>query len=826
MQGFFKQSEITKTIKSKSAKKQGCEACKLKDGCQSPKMKVTGLGDSKILFVAEAPGKKEDETGIQLIGQAGQILRRTLMQFDFVLDKEAWKTNAILCRPPKNRTPTTREISLCRENLFKTIEELKPEKIILLGRTALLSFLGHRMKKAGAISKWVGWGIPDQKHKCWIFPTYHPSYLLRDEKNKALWDKFTDHIYQAITWHEDLPETVPEVEIIKTSFAADIFLEGLRKNPEPIVIDIETTGKKPYRKGHEIICISICTKSKAYSFPIFDDPSFLKSLRRVLQNKRIKKTAHNIQFEDTWIKTILGYSVLGWDWDTMIEAHIHDNRMGVTGLKFQTYVNFGILGYDDSISKFLESKSKNSNDFNTVKEAPLNELLQYCGEDAYYTQLLQQKQKSIQDKNEFFHNGTLALAKVSQNGIHVDSDFYLKMDKRLQKKIGFKLIKITESTEAKKLDREFNPDSSKDMKELLFDILEYESAKKTAGGNDSTDQEALESIGTDFTKDIVAFKKLRTIKNTFLAQFIREATEGHLHPNYNLNTVQTYRSSSNAPNFQNIPKRDEYAQKVTRTGVIPRPGRMLMEVDYSGIEVCISACYHKDPAMIKYITDPSTDMHRDTAMELFMMKKDHVNKENRYLAKNNFVFPQFYGDWYQSCAQNLWAKIDKETKEHLKSRGIKTYIKYEKHVQKVEGRFWNERFFVYSQWKKDTWNDYQKTGHIKSLTGFRCGGLMKKNDALNYPIQGSAFHCLLWSLCQLQDHIKHLKYDSLIIGQIHDSIIFDIVPDELEDLKILIRRVMCEDIKEYWKWLIVPLDIDAEISEIDGDWNNMKEEEI
>src|SRR3990167_7733579 len=106
--GFFSLSSITSPKPSSEVAK--CGLCGLAKTCKSPKMPYTGEGRKKILVVAEAPGRKEDEKGTQLIGQDGQLLRQTLKQLDIDLDWDCWKTNAVICRPPNNITPKEEQI--------------------------------------------------------------------------------------------------------------------------------------------------------------------------------------------------------------------------------------------------------------------------------------------------------------------------------------------------------------------------------------------------------------------------------------------------------------------------------------------------------------------------------------------------------------------------------------------------------------------------------------------------------------------------------------------------------------------------------------------
>jgi DNA polymerase I-like protein with 3'-5' exonuclease and polymerase domains len=99
---------------------------------------------------------------------------------------------------------------------------------------------------------------------------------------------------------------------------------------------------------------------------------------------------------------------------------------------------------------------------------------------------------------------------------------------------------------------------------------------------------------------------------------------------------------------------------------------------------------------------------------------------------------------------------------------------------------------------------------------------MKKNDATNYPIQGSAFHCLLWSFIELDRIQREEKWDSRLIGQIHDAIVLDIEPSEMEHVMKTVKRVTCVDLPRKWPWIIVPLDVEAEVCEVDRPWNTKK----
>lgn len=234
-------------------------------------------------------------------------------------------------------------------------------------------------------------------------------------------------------------------------------------------------------------------------------------------------------------------------------------------------------------------------------------------------------------------------------------------------------------------------------------------------------------------------------------------------------------------------------------------------------------------------------------MQCYKLKKEQITKTIRYCAKNKFVFPQFYGSYFLECAKSLWEAIDLmdlETadgiplKKHLRMQGIKelgdknsdwetgrietvrgTFMD---HIREVEKDFWGNRFKVYKQWKYDWWHQYLEHGEFEFLTGFVGRGVYNKRQVCNYPIQGSAFHCLLWSLIRLQRWMKKNKMRSKIVAEIHDSLVIYFHVKEIDDVLAKAKQIMTVDIVKYWPWIIVPLTIEAEISEEGQSWAKKK----
>jgi len=170
-----------------------------------------------------------------------------------------------------------------------------------------------------------------------------------------------------------------------------------------VAIDYETTGLKPHAPGHRVVCASVAdTPNHCYAFMMPAKKRERQPFIDILANPGVEKMAHNMKFEEAWSVTRLRQPVENWAWDSMVAAHILDNRPGITGLKFQTYVNFGVVDYDSEINPYLKAISKGGNEMNRIFElverfGGKEQLLRYCGMDTIYQYRLALKQMDIMD---------------------------------------------------------------------------------------------------------------------------------------------------------------------------------------------------------------------------------------------------------------------------------------------------------------------------------------------------------------------------------------------------------------------------------------------
>jgi DNA polymerase len=398
MTGFFTKQE-TKSAEFSGGKLKTCYSCGLYKNCITPKILPCGDYKKQILNIGEMPDEISDNAGTPFQGKTGRLLQRTYKNLGIDLFEDCINTYAVNCRPiiekDKTRIPTIKEIECCKRRLYSLIKEYKPKLIMVLGNVSLQSLLMDRwMGSVNTINEWRGFTIPDQEFKTWICPVFSPEFVntVKDETTAQLiWERDLRVAFSKLT--EDFPVYVEP----KITYLEDISkLDKIIKNNQIISFDYETTGIKPHAKGHKIVCCSIAmNENEVYVFEIPKDKEKQIHLIKILKNNRILKMAHNCKFEENWSYEILGTHVRGWHWDSMLAAHILDNRPGITGLKFQTYVNFGIVNYNMNISQYLEAKG--SNDINKIETLLSNnrdkhELMKYCALDSIHQYRLAIKQ--------------------------------------------------------------------------------------------------------------------------------------------------------------------------------------------------------------------------------------------------------------------------------------------------------------------------------------------------------------------------------------------------------------------------------------------------
>lgn len=863
MSGFFHKDDVSHGARVRPKPKVEafgtCDSCGLFE--YGRPLKPSGSNKKRIMIVTEAPSHGDARRNRMWSGEQGHILRPLLREHGVDLNTDCVTVCAVSCPLPEDRNPAPHEIIGCRERLFKAIAKYEPRVVLSLGYFALSALIGHKMGNGlgGTLDRWRGAIIPYHEIGAWLCPTFHPIYVMANEKNpnvELYWERDVKRALEHLNEPLPTPLDLDSVEILTEPKDIEDRLDYLLSREDvTVALDWETTGLKPHAKGHRIYTAGFST-GRGNSFAFKVEPRYKERLFQLAVNRNIAKVAANIKFEDTWARQCLGTPINNWYWDTMIAQHVIDNRRYITGLKFQAAVRYGIWDYDSDVSPYLRAEDEShANAFNRIYQAPLPSLLKYNAIDCLIEYQLHEDQISeiiehgTMEGYMLLHAGILTLSDMEWRGLPVEDSHVVQEIRRLEQEVQEIVEDIWRSPEGKCWKKKFGEDANWNSSQQLVSVLSENGVafeKKTPSGKYAADKGVLEQLNHPITNKILRARKLTKNGGTFLTNIRKEAVNGYLHPIHNLHKVITFRSSCESPNTQNMPKRDEESMKIVRASFRAPEGKCIAEIDYSGVEVRVGCCYHRDKNMERYILDSSTDMHRDEACSVFCFDPDFVNNEVirgtddrakknfaaiRNTAKNGWVFAQFYGDWYRACAKNMWNQIShwglktpdgRGMFEHLKKQGIRSLGDFEGHLRECERKLWKERFSGYDRWKERTWKKYMKHGFLDTFTGMRLSALSSRNEILNAPIQGSAFHCLLWSAIELNKKLRREKWETKAVAQIHDSCIFITTPDEIDELYRVAYDIMCVKIVEKWPWLVIPLEIDMEVTAPGGNWSEQK----
>ena len=665
-----------------------CGNCLQHKGCKNPCITYSGKGKEKILIIGEYPSSAEDRNNEFFSGDTGRIFRQQLKLMGYNLEEDFWYTKAVGCTSAK--PPSKSIINKCREVVYGVIEKLKPKAIFVMGNIAIDSILGSWIDIASANSL-SGLQIPLHDQNCWVFPMFASEYVAKNKRDENLNKYFTYTLVEALKKCKNLQplkklEYLDDINILTDPKEIIEAMQDIIISRKPSAFDIETSGLNPWVKGHRIFSIGIATEEKTISFAL-DYPKAYSNddlndiwdiVYEYLENKDCPKIAHRTEFEYLWTKVAIQADTKNMYWCTKTTQHILDNRTGITGLKHQCFVRWGVKEFGKAANNYI--KSIGGTAFNKMHLMPLMDQLLYVGTDAWMTFHLYQCQKEelkSLDTQRFFNDVTNMFSEMSINGICTDSRFYEQEKIEIEKLIDVIYQELYESQEIISYENKYskiNFTSNDDIRLLFFTHLKCESSKDTKGGQASVDFTSLEKTDHWIAKKLLKVRKLLKIKDTYIAQFQREVIDGKIHPSFNVYIARSLRSSSKSPNFQNIPKRDELSKIKTRSGLKPSPGNRLVELDFSGAEVITSAAYNKDPNLINYLLDESTDMHRDcyssdtkylteNGFKYYrsIKKKEKVAQYNPDIDKIEFVFPtnsvchDYEGDMH--CIKNRYVDI-------------------------------------------------------------------------------------------------------------------------------------------------------------------------
>ncbi|MBW2100462.1 MAG: DNA polymerase I, partial [Deltaproteobacteria bacterium] len=569
-------------------------------------------------------------------------------------------------------------------------------------------------------------------------------------------------------------------------------------------IDTETTSENPMLA--KLVGLSFCvTSGEAFYIPCgHDDPDapkqlelseVLKVLTPVLENKNIKKIGQNIKY-DWMVLERHGVHLKGVVFDTMIASYLINPSKRAHNLEqiALDFLDHQMITYKEVI-KSAAGKNKKAAGFADV---PIEKAFPYACEDAditfsaYHVLLSHLKEIGLTELFETVEMPLVpVLMKMEMTGICIDK----KRLQTLSKSIQHELEQIEKNIYSL-AGEEFNIRSSQQMGRILFEKLKLPVQKKTKKKTGySTDVDVLTTLSAkhELPALILRHRTLAKLKSTYadaLVELIHPKTH-RIHTSYNQTVTATGRLSSSDPNLQNIPIRTEEGREI-RKAFIPRKGWSLISADYSQIELRILAHYSDDRILIESFKKDE-DIHTRTATEVFQVFPSFITSELRRQAKViNF------GIIYGMSAYRLSNELG------ISNKMAKTYI--ENYFQRYKGvKEFIDRTIKEAGKTKKTSTLLDRIRLLPDINSSRTNlRQFAERIAINTPIQGTAADLIKLAMIKVDAALNKEKLQAAMLLSVHDEIVLEAPPDELETVKRLVTEIM----EGVWE-LKVPLKVNV-----------------
>jgi len=569
-------------------------------------------------------------------------------------------------------------------------------------------------------------------------------------------------------------------------------------------VDTETTSQEPMRAN--LVGISLSgSPREAYYVPLAHSllaapeqvglKEGLECLRPLLEGATPLKIGHNIKY-DAIVLERHGIVLKGIVFDTMVASYLLDPDRHVHGLD---KVAWEFLGERVTTYKEVVGSGKNEVTFDMIS---LEKACEYAAEDADITFRLynrlgnELREKSLDKLLEKVEVPLISvLASMEMWGVKID----LPLLRDMSKELSVQLHEIEEKVYELACSR-FNLNSPKQLGVVLFEEMGLKPVKKTQKKTGhSTDMEVLTVLAqtAPIAEQLLNYRILCKLKSTYvdaLPGLVHPET-GRLHTSYNQTVTATGRLSSSNPNLQNIPIRGELGRRIRRA-FIPEKGCKLLSADYSQIELRVLAHYSKDPVLTEAFKK-GRDIHTETACGMFGVDPEGVTPDMRRKAKV-INFGIIYGMQAFGLARELG----------ISRAEARTYI---------DAYF--DRFSGVKSFLEENLERARKQGYVTTLLDRRryLTQLTSKNNALrsnaeriatNAPFQGSAADIIKVAMIRIWRILREQKWNTKMILQIHDELVFEVPEDELSALEPIIRKEMETAVD-----LNVPLIVDVSIGD-------------
>lgn len=607
---------------------------------------------------------------------------------------------------------------------------------------------------------------------------------LKEPNYSVLRGKFVEYgfkiLLNELEHQSPAPKETRDYQLINTPEKFAAFLPEL-KNTDHFSLDTETTGLDPMQAKLVGISLSFAEKSAFYlpfmgleSESVLTD-SELNKLKPILEAPTITKSGQNLKY-DTIILKRNGIEVNGVNFDTLIGSSLIEGHIRGHDLDSLASRHLGIEKIPTK--EIIGTASKEI----TMDKAGMEKVAEYACEDADVTLRLEKifKDRLNNEEKKLLAEIELPLSKVltkmQLKGIRVNGELLKSQSKELDMVLDTITTRIFEIA-----GKEFNIASPKQLSAIMFDELEYPPIKKTKTGY-STDESVLKELanqGFELPELLLEYRQYSKLKSTYLdalPKMINPET-GRIHTTFSQTTTTTGRLSSSNPNLQNIPIRSEKGRAI-RAAFIPEEGWQMLAADYSQVELRMLAHFSEDIVLTKAFKN-NEDIHKVVASEINDIPLDEVTSEQRYAAKA-INFGIIYGQTAHGLSQTT---------------GM-TRFAAQQFIDSYFQQFPNIKDFIESTIAQAHIDGGIRTmhGRFRSLPELSASKRVDKErgerEALNTLIQGSAAELIKIAMLNVDSALQSEGLKANMLLQIHDELVFESHPDDLNKLEALVRREM------------------------------------
>ena len=594
-------------------------------------------------------------------------------------------------------------------------------------------------------------------------------------------------------------------ETILERAALDAWLERLQSAPLA-AFDTETTSLDYMQAQIVGVSFAIEAGSAAY-VPLahhypgapdqLDRDEVLSLLKPLLEDPDRPKVGQNLKY-DMSVLANHGITLRGIAYDTMLESYVLNAGGGRHDMDSLAERHLGLktIHFEDVAGKGAKQL--------TFDQIPLEQAGPYAAEDADITLRLHQALWPQLEAVESLRRVLLemevpllsVLSRIERTGVRLDGKMLAAQSVELAKRMH-----ELEQDAYKIAGRSFNMGSPKQIGQIFFEELQLPVVAKTPKGAPSTAESVLQQLadqGHELPRVILEHRGLAKLKSTYtdkLPEMIDPAT-GRLHTSYHQAVAATGRLSSSDPNLQNIPVRSDEGRRI-RQAFVPQDGWRMLAADYSQIELRIMAHLSGDAGLVGAFA-AGADIHRATAAEVFGADgPDAVSAEQRRSAKA-INFGLIYG---------------------MSAFGLARQLGIERGAAQEYVDLYFTRYPGVKDFMERTREQAREQGYVETLFGRRLylPNITARNQqvrsaaertAINAPMQGTAADIIKRAMLAVDDWIQKERPSLNMLMQVHDELVFEVAPDELDAASSKIRQLM-----ESAAQLSVPLVVDIGVGD-------------